>query len=538
MADAAISAVENASDAARLSVDDGPPAIESERRRARYSLIRYSPWLFLLLIVIADAGQRADPDLWGHLRFGQAILASGHAPTHDPYSYTAAGAPWIDCEWLCEAVMAVAYNHFGIVGLKAWKLICVAGTLGFMSIGLAETEAALALQFQIMTVAAIGLMLYMQFRPQIFTYLMFAILLALLARKWFRRRGALLAVVPLMALWANLHGGFIIGLATLGAYSLGAALSDARGLGAGIRRGAQLGGLTVAATAATLANPYGIGLWRVIAGTLSNSTIRVANEDWLPLSRVVAREWHGDLSGVVFLLCTVGLIAATALAVVLAPRADDFPFVVIAAVMCVAAITAARNLPLAIIACVAPLARRLALLKRQSEATVMTRSAVNPFIAVLMLFFLAAGTGILSGRLRTAGKYPADAVEFMRRHALQGNILNEFGWGGYLIWHSSPGLKVFIDGRCETFYTSSVINQYIDFHFDLRGAQEVLDEWPHDFVLIPPAAPAYNLMATESGWRLIYRDATSALFARVGTPGALVAPLIRPAETPAVEYFP
>jgi len=99
----------------------------------------------------------------------------------------------------------------------------------------------------------------------------------------------------------------------------------------------------------------------------------------------------------VFLLCTVGLIAATALAVVLAPRAGDFPFVVIAAIMCVAAITAARNLPLAIIACVAPLARRLASLKRQSEAKVQTRSAVNPFIAVLIVLFLAAGTGILSG---------------------------------------------------------------------------------------------------------------------------------------------
>ncbi len=92
----------------------------------RISLLHYAPALLLLLIVAADSGQYPDPDLWGHLRFGQAALASGHVVTVDTYSYSAANAAWRNHEWLTELVMAIAYNAFGVVGLKLWKFACVA----------------------------------------------------------------------------------------------------------------------------------------------------------------------------------------------------------------------------------------------------------------------------------------------------------------------------------------------------------------------------------------------------------------------------
>ena len=89
--------------------------------------------MVLLLIVVADTAQFPDPDLWGHLRFGQAALASGHVIARDTYSYSVAGGLWRNHEWLTEIVMAVFYNSLGVVGLKLWKFGCVAATMVLMA---------------------------------------------------------------------------------------------------------------------------------------------------------------------------------------------------------------------------------------------------------------------------------------------------------------------------------------------------------------------------------------------------------------------
>ena len=80
---------------------------------ARISLLRYSPALVLLLIVVADSAQIPDSDLWGHLRFGQAVLASGHVISRDTYSYSAAGGVWRNHEWLSEVAMAAMFDRLG-----------------------------------------------------------------------------------------------------------------------------------------------------------------------------------------------------------------------------------------------------------------------------------------------------------------------------------------------------------------------------------------------------------------------------------------
>src|ERR1019366_9825646 len=103
------------------------------------SLLRYAPGLVALVIVIADSGQTTDSDLWGHIRFGQAVIAQHHLILRDPYSYTVYGLPWSNHEWLTEVVMAAAYNSLGVVGLKLWKFACVAATMLLVVMGLAET---------------------------------------------------------------------------------------------------------------------------------------------------------------------------------------------------------------------------------------------------------------------------------------------------------------------------------------------------------------------------------------------------------------
>src|SRR5208337_429832 len=94
-----------------------------------FSLMRYSPYLILVLVMVADTNRYADPDLWGHIRFGQAILATRHLPIRDPYSYSAAGYLWRDHEWLSEVVIAGFYGALGVVGLKLMKVALCAATV-------------------------------------------------------------------------------------------------------------------------------------------------------------------------------------------------------------------------------------------------------------------------------------------------------------------------------------------------------------------------------------------------------------------------
>ncbi|HUY26609.1 MAG TPA: hypothetical protein VMV27_04245, partial [Candidatus Binataceae bacterium] len=90
------------------------------------SVIRYSPALVLIAIMIMDSVRVADPDLYGHLRFGEQILLTGHIARFDPFSYSIAGLRWASHEWLSEVVIAWFYAHGGVIGLKLMKLGCSA----------------------------------------------------------------------------------------------------------------------------------------------------------------------------------------------------------------------------------------------------------------------------------------------------------------------------------------------------------------------------------------------------------------------------
>jgi hypothetical protein len=133
---------------------------------------------------------------------------------------------------------------------------------------------------------------------------------------------------------------------------------------------------------------------------------------------------------------------------------------------------------------------------------------------------MALGGGVFSRSLALDRAYPSAALAFMNAQRLHGNVLSEFGWGEYLIWHTAPEDKVFIDGRYDTVYPFKVIGDYLEFYFDQPGASAVLQSYPHDFVLIGLDAPAHRLMERRGDWKLIYRDGDALLYALASGPAA------------------
>lgn len=498
------------------------PFQELASRPVRNSLLRYSPAVVLLAILIADSNRHTDPDLWGHLRFGQLFVAQRHLIDRDPYSYSAPGAPWHDYEWLAEVVMAFVYNMAGVLGLKLWKFACTTLVMIFIADSEGETGAPFSIQLPVLLLAALGLVLQMQFRPQMFTFVMLGALFALLTRDNYRRRAPLWLAIPLMVLWANLHAGFFLGIVTLAIYTGIATLCDLVA-GEGWRRGVRLGLITVAASAGTLANPLGGSLWEAVGHTLLQPYTRGAISEWQPTMVAIAAQWHHGPSGIFVYVAVVAIVLGLAVAFALTPRGGDLPLIAVAAIMAVGAWLSVRNMALVVIAGSGPLTRHLALINqwRRGSASSPAAHPVNkPLILALCAFLIVEG-GLFSRRLVLGEPYPAGALEFMREHNLHGNVLSEWGWGGYLIWHSAPENKVFVDGRSDSVYPLKVIHDFLLFRFDLPDAVGVLNAYPHDYVLISTtAAPARHLMEHRRDWKLLYRDDDALLYARVSASAA------------------
>jgi hypothetical protein len=251
--------------------------------------------------------------------------------------------------------------------------------------------------------------------------------------------------------------------------------------------------------------------------------------EWQSLISGMAAVWHlqglAALFDATLVLMFVGLFVTFAIA----PHGYDAPLVAVAALMIAATFTALRNIPLGIISAAPPLARHWSLAMRKFRGASMsstpadarasvTTQAIIAFIAISF----ALKTGVVSRKLEPERIYPAGALALMREHALSGNILCDYEWAGYVIYHTAPASLVFIDGRYDMTYPERIARDFVDFYDAHANAVHVLDSYPHDLVLISPAAPARNVMNARREWTLIYRDDAALLYARASSPAARI----------------
>jgi hypothetical protein len=502
----------------------------------RSSLLRYSPALVLIIVAIADIQRWADPDLWGHVAFGRAMLATHRLAFHDPYSYSAPGHLWLNHEWMSEVVMAAFYDHGGVIALKFMKFGCCAALIAAMAWGLSEIDSPLRLQFGILIAASIAIAPQMQFRPQVFSFAMTAGLLAILTKYTYRGEAPLFALIPMSWAWANLHGEFFIGLAALATFSGVRMTTDLLG-GRGPRVGARLFAILAASIAVTLVTPYGFGTWRAVWEALTNPHTRQVIDDWRPLTRSLVAMWHENPAGAIPGLFAIALFLALGVSLMLNPRRGDSAIVFVALLMIVAAFIAMRNIPLAVIATVMALAQHSSSFFRAAQTQRASRTA-QIFIAAAGAILLIA-SGLFSPTLRAGSFKPVRAIAFMQTHRLSGNVMSDFAWGEYLIWHLAPASKVFIDGRYDTVYPPTVIDDYLTFQYGEPGAKDVLRKYPHDFILLSPNdGSALALVGAELEWKAIYRDRSSILFARADSEAAKIRTVDVAAQIPPPSYFP
>jgi hypothetical protein len=497
---------------------------------ARVSLFRYSPALVVFAVVIADARQLSDPDMWGHVLWGRELLAHGALPRGNPYSYSAPGYPWLRHEWLSEVVMGATFNLFGPLGLKLLKFACTGGTVCFMVLAMSETAAPAFVQVPILLIAALMLLPAMQFRPTLFDFLSLSAIVALLSRHNWRGSAPLWLAIPIIAIWSNLHGGFFVGIVVIGVYGVTTLLADMLA-GNGPRRGFGIIAITAVAAASTLCTfliPPARDTWYTLIESIMNPMTHYSIEDWKPLLAALRAAPGGSVAQKYFVVVLV-FFGAAVLSVILKPRGGDAPLVAVGALLVASAFAAERNIPIAAITISPVFANHLGLLVRRREAPAawdanareVSRAGrlVMEVLITLVAIAFARFDGVLTPGINANGN-PVRAVEFMKSHRLEGNVLAQYGWGQYVIWHGAPGMKVFIDSRYDLAYPPAVVWDWLKLANNLDGASHTIAAYPHDFVLLDKDSPGIKVMDSQRDWRLIYSDGTARLYAPANSPAA------------------
>jgi hypothetical protein len=381
--------------------------------------------LAFALMAAATCMWNADPDLWGHLRFGLDSVRDHALTAVDPYSFTS-DRPWINHEWLSEAAMGVAYLAGGVYGLLLLKILLVGGTFALLAFHSRHASAP-ARWWILAAVAVLSAPVTMTVRPQLWTALLLTMIT--ITTDWKISRLALLWPM-IFAVWANAHGGWIVGLGVVAAWIAGSLL-DTRDW----RSAASRAGVLALCIAATLLTPYGLELWRFIAETVGVNRHDVT--EWRPIWVEGATVWIGSLILVAVLLRYAAWSWSTVLPVLM---------------LAVGSAKVGRLGALWVLAAAALLLPRWRALK---PVPVFPPALTAIVVAVAML--PAAVIAAQSRCLPILGWRPPDVEAAGALMGASGRLMVPFDWGEFAIWHFGPALKVSFDGRRETVYSAARI---------------------------------------------------------------------------------
>jgi hypothetical protein len=442
----------------------------------------------LAAFALALATPPGDPDTYWHLASGRWMLEHRELLRADVFSSTINGQPYSVGEWLGQIVLYLAYLAGGWTGLVILRGLLVAVCAFFLTRVALRSGAPVIVAVPVTCAALILSEIVWTDRPHLFTLALFPLLLDLLLLARAGRFRLLLAVPPLILLWTNLHGGYAVGLALVGIFTLEALL---------LRRNFVAFAITAAtAFAASLVDPGSLGLGAAAAHATAPP-------------RFIVEESPPDVTrpaGFVFAAFIIG-------ALVLAMRAGGslLDLLMLAPLLWLG-MSAQRHMPYFAFVAVPFISAALPRAWAPLEAWLARRrpyprGAVVGFGAGVVAMALVSLAFVPNAPNERA--YPTTALDALR--STSGVLLHEYDWGGYLIWRA-PERPVFIDGRLFPFMP--------DVFADWREAVElgprwkqVLDRYNVAQVLLRPDRALVSALR-EQGWRVVTEDARAVLLER------------------------
>lgn len=376
-----------------------------------------------------------DPDFGWHYQFGQLVTTTGKIPMNDPFSYTMPSYHFVDHEWITDILLANVYNWFGMLPLIEGFALLGICALVIVSKGTEQRRIGMPLFL-------IGgtLFEFMGIRPQIITWVLLAVLASIIWQKnlWQRWR---LYLPLLFLLWANIHGGFAIGIVVLSIFVIGQTIE---------KRRIEKTNLVVLflSLITTLVNPYGYHLWIEVLKSMMDTSLRWSIQEWYP--------------AIYFTNIAFWIYATLSFFLLIRYRQKfSMTTIFLYCFLLLSGLASMRNIPIFVIVSFFPTLQAIRYLSEEAEKHMygkerFAKSYVGFTLICLFLFLPQLGAFLYGTYVLHEGQNssPAGAVTYLQNKPPQQNIFSSYDWGGYLVWQL-PEKKVFVDGRMPSWRNAS-----------------------------------------------------------------------------------
>ena len=469
------------------------------------------------------SGLLADADSGWHIRTGEYILETHSVPQKDPYSFSKPGADWYAWEWLTDIIWAKLHATFGLRGITWFSGVMIAAFLALLLRFSLWMGASLFITLGIALIASGASSVHFLARPHVFTLALLPLSVWLLESDRRRPSNRVFLLAPLVALWANLHGGFPAVLLVLGAAAAGAAIEVLiRREGAEWRTAIRYGALTLAGALASFANPYGYRLHQHMIEYLRSGWIRSVVEEFH------SPNFNNENMFQFEILLFVGLLVAASM--MRRRRVTEALWILGFGHMALASV---RHVPI-FAAVTAPfIAAELTVWWNSAFGAASKKSLAgiwNQIAADLTpsfnrtTFWLPLVLGGVLFLPATLAHWPSDypkelfPVELIHKRQqmlVQSKLLTTDQWGDYLIYLNYPKQRVFVDGRSD-FYGPEIGNQYLQILQCQYQWKTLMEKHGFDHVLAPLDWPLATMLKTDPDWKLLDDTGKAVLFERVG----------------------
>ncbi len=463
-------------------------------------------WGAISLLGALGVTRVIDLDTPWHLRVGELILATGSLPARDPLSYTS-DQPWLIHEWLSTVLLQLAYRGGGWIAIGAVQALAIAATLAAVWWSSRSDDAPQAASWpralaELAPLGALSVVLREALAPRatLFAAPLFALMLAVCARLARGQRAPWWALPASGLLLTQLHGGNPDGVALVALLALST-------------RRPRWAALALVMALLTCAGPYG---WHVHAHFFALRASTANIREWQPFHRLLAVGSHAYL-------LAPALVVAAALALRarrrLAPVAASerwFAWLALAvwAVLAVRYQRFAVQASIVATVCVMPWWRAWVRDPAASRGLAAALGVLLVSIAALSTSDRWPGVGPQRGR------FPEDAVAWLRAHTPPGPMFNSYNFGGYLLW-AWPSERVFIDGRGPTVYAPEHLAALEAVYRDPPHFEALERRWGFRLAVVQRPGRGQGLyvwLRANPRWSLVHQDPLAAVFVRRDPP--------------------
>lgn len=438
-----------------------------------------------------------DADTYWQIAVGDWMIAHRAVPHVDVYSWTFAGEPWISSQWLAQVVFAGLYHVAGWSGVVAASAFAIAGAFGLLAYYLMQRLAPLPALVMVMA----GFVLaapHMLARPHALALPVMVMWAAGLVRAADDKRVPSYWLLPLIALWANLHGGFTFGIFLIAPVALEALINAPAP--DRLRVALRWALFGIAALAAACLTPYGPESILVTRRILGLGPALALIGEWQPESFAK----FGSLELV--LLGAIGFMLY---------RRVTLPPVRILVVLGLVHMALSQSRNGEMLGLIAPLFAAAPLAVQFGGRDSEVKGFAVPLLAGLGVVALLA-TLVLPPLLRYEPRAlvtPTAATAAVKASG-KTHLLNSYDFGGYLI---AQGVRPYIDGRTELYGADFFLHYDAAVNLkDVAVFERLLNDRKIDVTMLAPGTPAIGLLDRTPGWTRAYADDIAVVHVRTG----------------------